>query len=179
MARLLASLWRICLLRAGPQDLPYSPRLSHGLVLLGLGIDLLFVRYAGEGESSLARTLFSLVLLLVLPWLLLAWRERSPRYAQTLAAFAGTGVLFRLFFIPIALQALRMPPLLEGQAPTPGQSLVTLAAFFAVGWRLAIEGHIWRHALDWPRYAGLALAAALFVAELALARWWFPLEGAP
>ena len=170
---LLRLMLELCLLRRGPQDLPHSPALAQGLVLLGVGVDLLLLRWLDEGDDPLLQIACSLGLLLVLPWILLALRQRTERYVQTLSAFAGTGILFSLVYVPIALKSAALPPPVAGQAPSGEQLLIAWAALLVVGWKLAINGHIWRHALDWPRAAGLLLAVGLFLAEVGLMRSLF------
>ena len=63
MSRLLALLLGICLLRRGPQDLPYSLRLTQGLLLLAIGVDLLALRLMGDDPNALGRGAVSLGLL--------------------------------------------------------------------------------------------------------------------
>lgn len=172
----LLQLWRICLLRAGPQDLPYSLALTRGLVLLNVGADLIFVTLVEAGSNDSARIGLSLLLLLGLPWLMLNARGLPARYAQTLAAFAGTGVIFAFAILPIAIYAADMPrPDLE-VAPTREQLLISWLSLGLFGWKLAINGHIWKHALDWPRVGGLVLALGVFLLELGVIR---ALVGAP
>lgn len=176
MNSLLRLLWRICLLRAGPQDLPYSPALTRGLVVLGVGADLIFVSLVDASPHDAARMVLSLALLLGLPWLLLASRGLLPRYAQTLAAFAGTGMIFTLVFLPLALFAVDLPRPDSGVAPTREQLLVGWLSLGLFGWKLALNGHLWKHALDWPRAGGLLLALGLFLLEIGVMRALF---GAP
>ena len=170
---LLRLILDLCLLRRGPQDLPHARALTQGLVLLGVGVDLVLVRWIDAGDDGMARIAFSLALLLVLPWIGLSMRGRPERYLQTLAAFAGTGIVFTLAFLPIALKAVDMPPPVADQAPTREQLIIGWTTLALVGWKLAINGHIWRHALDWPRAGGLLLAAGLFIIEIGLMRALF------
>lgn len=169
LARLLIDL---CLLRRGPQDLPYSPGLTRNLVLFGLLCDVLYVA-ALEVENAAPRVALGLAMALGLPYVLLAWRRRSERYAQTLGALVGTGVLFTAIFLPLALWA-------SQHAPEPGVETLTteqIAAGWMVlgllGWKLAVNGHILRQALDLPRSAGLALALGWFLLEFNLDRLLF------
>lgn len=173
MMSILRQLWRICLLRAGPQDLPFSPALTRGLVVLGVGADLVFVSLLEAAQHDLARVGLSLALLLVLPWLLLASRGMQARYAQTLAAFAGTGVLFTLAFLPLALQAVDLPRPDPNVTPTREQLVVGWLSIGLFVWKLALNGHIWKHALDWPRAGGVLLALGIFLLELGLMRALF------
>lgn len=173
MTRLLALFVELCLLRRGPQDLPYSPRLTRGLLWLAVGADLLALQLFGDDPNALARSVFSLALLLGLPWLLLHWRGQPARYAQTLAAFLGSGLLFTVAMLPLLLAVEALPPPVPDA--TPGSHVaLRVALFVLLGWKLAINGHVWRHALDWPRAAGLPFAIALFIAEVALVRRFFP-----
>jgi hypothetical protein len=169
LARLLLD---ICLLRRGPQELPYSLPLVRGLVValaaLKLGSALLL-----EIPEPFLRTLLSLALLLSLPWLLLAIRGHRPRYLQTLAAFAGTGLLFSLLFLPVAWIAAGVPAVDPGAPPLPAQVALGWLTLALLGWKLAINGHILRHAMDWPRLPALLLALALFLIEFGVFRTLF------
>lgn len=173
MKHLLRLLLEVCLLRRGPQDLPYSIPMTRGLVLLGVGADLLFVSMVEAGNDGLARIALSLALLMAVPWMLLGTRRLHARYAQTLAAFAGTGVLFTLAFLPIAIKAAELPlPNLE-VPPTREQLTIGWLTLGLVGWKLAINGSIWKHALDWPRAGGLLLAVGVFLLEVGVMRALF------
>lgn len=173
MIRLLRLLLQLCLFRLAPQDLPYSPRLAQGLVLLGVGVNLLFVRLLDAGDGAPARIALSLALLLGLPWLLLSLRRRLPRYVQTLTAFAGSGLLFLLVLLPLAQPIANLPPPTPGVAPSATQALISLLSLALLVWKIAINAHIWRHALDWPRGGAVLLAVGLFLFELALVRMLF------
>lgn len=174
MNRLLRLLLQLCLFRLAPQDLPYSPRLAQGLVLLGAGLSLLFVRLRDTDDGGPGRITLSLLLLLGLPWLLLRLRQRLPRYTQTLTAFAGTGVLFMLVLLPLVQPLARLPPPAPGSIPTASHVMVWLLSMGLLAWKIAINAHIWRHALDWPRGGAVLLAIGLLVLELAVAQALFP-----
>lgn len=172
MNPLLKQLVEICLLRRGPQDLPYSIPLTRGLVAVGVGLDLIYAALL-DLPQPLPRILLSLALLLALPWLLLNLRQRRERYVQTLAALAGTSLLFTVVFLPLALFAAGLPPIVPDVAPTPGQLLFGWLTLGLVGWKLAVNGHILRQALDWPYLSALLLAFALFLLEIGLDRMLF------
>ncbi len=172
MAPLVKLLVDLCLLRRGPQDMPYSPVLTRNLVLLGLLCDLVYVA-ALEVDNAAPRVGLGLAMALGLPYLMLAWRRRGERYAQTLGALVGTGVLFTVLFLPVALWA-------RQHAPAPGVETLTteqIAAGWLVlgllGWKLAVNGNILRQALDLPRTAGLALALGWFLIEFNIDRLLF------
>jgi hypothetical protein len=173
MQALLRLLVDICLLRRGPQDIPCSPELARGLVLgfaaLKIGTALML-----DIPEPFLRTLLSLALLLALPWVLLAIRGHRPRYLQTLTAFAGTGLLFSLLFLPFFLLAASTPPMQAGATPEPAQLALGWLSLALLGWKLVINGHILRHALDWPNIPALLLALALFLIEFGVFRTVFP-----
>jgi hypothetical protein len=170
MNRLFRLLLQLCLFRLAPQDLPYSPRLAQGLVLLGVGINLLFVRMLDAGAGAAGRIALSLALLLGLPWLLLSLRRRLPRYTQTLTALAGSGVLFLLALLPLAQPIASLPPPSATSVPSTAHVVISLLSLLLLLWKLAINAHIWRHALDWPRGGAIVLTLGLFLFELALVR---------
>lgn len=173
----MPSLWSLllglCLLRRGPQDLPYSPPLTRNLVLFALAVDVLYVGLL-DVPDPWPRLLFSLAFGLAMPWLLLRWRGRAARYAQTLGALAGSGALFTLAFLPLALWTRQYAGLPDsGVEPTSEQMLAGWLVLLLLGWRLAVSGHILRHALDLPRWAGATVAIGLFLTEFSLDRHLF------
>ncbi|HET6602821.1 MAG TPA: hypothetical protein VFG21_01195 [Xanthomonadaceae bacterium] len=170
MARLLRQLFAICLLRAGPQELPYSLRLTRGLVLASIGMDVLAAWLLGVGQGLLPRLALSLALLLGAPWLLLKWRQRSNRYLQTLAALVGTGLLLTVVALPLAMLVQSYPPPDSGQMLSPAQIGVAWLTLLLLGWKVLINAHIFRHSLDVPMAGGALVAVGLLVIELGLAR---------
>ena len=171
MSTLLRLLWDLCRLRIGPQDLPYSVGLARALVLSSLSVDLLYAALLGAGEALLPRLLLSTLVLLGAPWLLLAWRSRQPRYVQTLSALAGSGLLFKLAMLPLALAILGQPVPSTPEQLAPAQVLVGWLTLALLSWRLVVTGHVLRHALDLRLGLGVLLALSVFALELLLAQW--------
>ena len=160
----------LALLRAGPQDLPYSPVLTRNLVGLCL---LLGVLYAGllDVAEAPSRLALSLGLLLALPWVLLQWRGRGERYPQTLAALAGIDALFTAAFLPIAWVAKQNLPIEPGADLDPGQAAMGWLVLALFGWKLMINGSIFKHALELPHALGVLLALSWFAIEFGLDYW--------
>ncbi|MGY6518831.1 MAG: hypothetical protein ACXIUZ_08955 [Lysobacteraceae bacterium] len=169
MPELAARVRDLCLFRIGPQDLPYSlpdARLLSALLMLLAGVGL-----AGHGVAvvdMLPRLLLALAFLLLPAWLLLRLRGRPERYVQTLTAIAGVGVLYNLLVLPLAM-------LVQGADPrsSPVAGLLAWLVIALTFWRIAVSGHIWRHALDIPFAFGALLASVLFMAQILLVRWLF------
>ncbi len=173
MKSLLSQLIDLCLLRRGPQDLPFSPILARNLIIAGVALDLLYASLL-DFPQALPRIALSLAMLLAAPWLLLSVRQRRERYLQTLTALAGSSLIVAAVSLPLALYSADLPPLLPGATPTPGQLAFGWLSLILVSWKLVINSHIYRHALDWPRFSAMLLAFGLFVFELGLDQMLMP-----
>jgi hypothetical protein len=167
MQRLPRQILDICLLRAGPQDMPYSMPLTRLLVIALAAVELAYALIL-EIPDPLPRVGLSMVMLLAAPWVLLGLRARRERYLQTLAALAGAGLLFTLAFLPLALLAADVPEPVPEVAPQARYVLLGWLALLMIGWKLMINAHIYRHAMDWPRFPAMLLVVALFLIEFGL-----------
>ena len=179
MNSLVAILFDICRRRSGPQDLPYSTALLRGLVIAATGVEILLSLVVREHFDSPARLVFSLVLALGLPWLLLHWRGHGERTVQTLCALVGVGLVFALLLAPLAWLARDVPLPSEAVPPTPSQVFVSVLALMLVGWKLMTDAHIWRHALDWPFAGGVLVALGMLFLEIGLVQMLFSPGGSP
>ncbi|HXK56931.1 MAG: hypothetical protein KDI74_05210 [Gammaproteobacteria bacterium] len=158
MGRLLNVFVDICLLRAGPQDLPGS----HFLVLLTASLSLLtgtlvIVGTFGSLDTALAAQLLDILLLLGLLRLVLQLTGKSARFPQTASALFGSGVLINLVTMPLQLL---------GSADSPASSGGGLSGLFYLAlviWALVIVGHIIRHTLEIRIAAGIAIALGYFL----------------
>jgi hypothetical protein len=171
---LLRQLLDVCLLRLGPQDLPYSPSATAGAFAVLLAFQIVSGIATAASAGLIAARLAVTVLLLagVTTWLLRS-RGMGNRTAQTVLAQAGTGVLFSLAMLPAALALMpyveAMQPQAGTPAPVPGQAMVpALAALVLFVWKLRVDASIWRQALDLRPPSALLLAIGLVLAELFL-----------
>ena len=170
MGALLRQLLGVCLLRSGPQDLPYSPALMRATLAALLALQAAIGLATGSAGSTIVVRLGVTLLLLagVTPWLL-GLRGLHNRTAQTLLAQAGAGLLFSLAMLPAALALL--PHMIEregGGAASPEAMLPALAMLVLFVWKLRVDASIWGHALDLQRPRALLLAVVLVAAELFL-----------
>ncbi len=168
--RLIADLMR---LRAGPQDVPYSPPRLVRIALLALAVDLFAAYQLDVGPAPTPRFIVAFALTFVLPWLLLTWRGRHARYVQTMLALLGTGIVFSLLFLPLASWALSSGLIEVGTTPNPRQALFAWLILALVVWKVVVTASIWRHALDWPLPAGVGIALMLFMVEFGIDRLLF------
>jgi hypothetical protein len=159
MSRLIRLWFEICLLRAGPQDLPYSRELL-GLAMAGY-IMVSFL-LSLPAYSTLVAALLALVdsalLVVFAATALYAWGKLA-RLNQTLTALSGTGMLLGLFALPVLQLLSPDQPAVE---PSPLGGLLWLVMF---GWNLVVVAHIMRHALS----AGFLVAAGIAILYTLLA----------
>ncbi|MEZ5581591.1 MAG: hypothetical protein R3F37_01305 [Candidatus Competibacteraceae bacterium] len=161
----------ICLLRKGPQDVPASTALLQlslalyaisGLVLLLATLDLI---------SAFTLVTLDLGLLVGLTYGVLNLLGRGPRFAQTLTALAGTGVLLELIAWPLAMW-IGQASIRQETAALPGLLYLVL-----LGWNIVIIGHILRHALSITLAFGVLYAFGYLLSFWVLSDWLVPATG--
>jgi hypothetical protein len=166
VAALLREVLEVCLLRRGPQDLPFSPPAVAGFTAALIGLQLAFAAYYDSGPMAmLARALVTLLILFGATQGLLRFRGMENRAIQTLLALAGTSLLFALVMMPLALV---MRPYLGDKDPPGYLMLFALAAVFTFFWKLRVEAAIWRQSLEIPVSAAYLLTLALLLGEALL-----------
>lgn len=159
LGRLLNVFVDICLLRAGPQDLPGSSFLLMVTALLSLLTGtLVVVGTFGSLGAALAAQSLDILLLLGLLKLLLQINSKPARFQQTAIALLGTGVLINLVAMPLQLIAPGDP------SANVATELSGLLYLFLLVWALVIVGHIIRHAIEIKLANGIALALIYFLA---------------
>ena len=161
----------ICLLRAGPQDLPASQfllALTAGLYLF-TGVALILVDYSLL--DSLGQVLLDVGLLGVVTYILLSLRRHPRRFVQTYSALMGTGTLLNLGAAPLLLG------IHAAETYGAGMGLFGLLWFVLIIWSMLVTGHIFQHALEVPLFAGILVAMCYMVAILTLTGHLFPVEG--
>ncbi|MGD8346622.1 MAG: hypothetical protein PVI83_05220 [Lysobacterales bacterium] len=155
MGRQLFPLLEMMRLRSGPQDLPASPGIT--LLLAALYITSGFVAGGVLDEADYGeRTLVSVALQFIVAGILLNVRGLQSRLLQTVAALAGTGLLFGLASIGILSW-------INPEQPQAGLAVSYLGLFL---WSLAVDGHIYRNALSIRLGTGVLLAVTVFAINL-------------
>ena len=166
-----AQVANLCRFRGGPQDLPHQPGLLIALLVASVALDLGSAALLDLGESALGRSLFSTALLLVLCWIALAIRGLRNRYVQTATALIVCSMVFSMLIVPIAM--------LLGEPATPEQTLTpmqTLLAWLGLGvlvWKISVDAHNMRQAIDASFWIGFALVLSWSIADFALGRVLF------
>ncbi|MBI5462226.1 MAG: hypothetical protein HY941_08595 [Gammaproteobacteria bacterium] len=135
---MLWKLLEICLLRAGPQDLPGAPRLL-ALTLSGYFlVDVLISRLSFNLSAAIGVSALDVLLLAAFAQLLLRGVSKPERFNQTLAAMAGTGQLLGLVALPL------IHGLSVAQASGEPATALAMAWLAVLVWSLLVLGHILR-----------------------------------
>ena len=142
MSRLIRLWFDICLLRAAPQDLPYSRELL-GLAIAGYTLVSFLLSLPASSPLVAAQlALVDSALLVVFAATTLYLSGKFSRLNQTLTALSGTGMLLGLFALPVI--QLLSPNQTTGEL-SPLAGLLWLVMF---GWNLVVVAHIMRHSLS-------------------------------
>ena len=157
MGSILARITDILRLRSGPQNMPagWMPAITLSLAYIAQGfwVDRIF----NEAEAS-PRSLLAITVQFLIIAALLNIKKLKSRLPQTLTTLAGAGLFFG--FLSIFLIHLADP-----EAIQPLLALVWLALFL---WSLAVDAHIYRHALSITMSLGILLAVLIFAATFIL-----------
>jgi len=154
MLRFLDTIWRIALLRAGPQDLPGGAAAPAFSIAMFICI-LVIARLADDRAAGFSDLLVSIAVPLVAAGAILGLRRAMPRFNQTVAALFGTGALISLVNLPLWFFS---------QVPLPAPLVVL--ALVALFWSLAVDGHVWRNSLNCSFAAGLMVAVLILCLQM-------------
>ena len=135
-------------LRSGPQDLPYSPRLLAGLVMVELVLDLVTAQIMATPETAVSplRTIVAAALTLLALYAVLAVGKKAGRFVQTATAWVAVKLFFELITLPM-VSLVGHPPATP-EALTLVQGLLTFPMIGALIWWLMAATNVIRHALE-------------------------------
>lgn len=158
MLALIKLFFDICRLRTSPADVPASQFLAlicvAAYAVSGFAISLLGQR-AGNALISIAVDLGMMIGLLYLGlWV----RDLRPRLLQSVSALTGTGTIFSLLGLPVILWL--------QQDPETISTLGSILLLALIVWNIAVIGHILRHALDLPTWAGMGISVVYVYTSL-------------
>lgn len=139
----------ICLLRAAPQQLPFSWELLGLTVIASVGLGYPAMLAYGATSNPVPELTLSLVFTLAFVYAVLAFRGFKTRFVQTASAIFGTDAIITLVALPVLHAA---------STGATHDSLTLLAIAGVVIWNLLVMGHILRHALSLPLPGGILVA---------------------
>jgi hypothetical protein len=157
------------LLRRAPQDDALSYPALVVALLAYLCVDLLQAAGSSVWNVALAMTLMDTLVMVAFTWVVLLLAGRSARLVQTLTALAGTGALLGLVGLPLVLQAASAHQAADGPSASTVIGWLTLLA-----WSIAVQAHIFRHALSTRYGIGLIVAGLHTVLAINLLEAFFP-----
>lgn len=145
-------------MRMGPQDLPAGTAALILAMLLYLLATSLTILLGQPPDNAAGVLILAMLLPLVLVRIVLTLRGKPERWAQTLTALFGTSAILTAVNLPLVA-------MVGADEPTAMAALMSLAVFI---WSIAVDAHIWRHALNASFAAGLAVTVVLFAVTLFL-----------
>ena len=157
MNSFLVNLVNMLRLRGGPQNIPASWGLMIFLVSAYL-VQNLITSQQLEDENAAAKILVSICLQVVVLAGLLYWRRRMERFAQTLSALAGVGIVFNTITWGLLTQS----------DPTLNQPLLALTWFAVFIWSLFVDAHIYRNSLSVTLSLGMLITVLTLAASYTL-----------
>jgi hypothetical protein len=170
MLQLINVFWAICRLKAGPQDLPSGQYLMISAILAGIIIDSFatstFMSELSDFDVVRIVSVYNLVLLTAV-YLLLKLVGYAGRGLQTVTAIAGCGFFISLILLPSLLMI--------GSAE---EQVNSLAIFILIDnvWRIAINAHIFRHALSINLLMAMILSLSYFIFGILVGDFLLPMS---
>jgi hypothetical protein len=141
-------------LRSGPHDLPAATGLAFLLAFV-YALQGIVTDRALDGTDAAPRSLLAIAVQLGAISALLKARRQAVRIPQTISALAGTGFIFGALAYALLSQA-------QPGQPQPGLATAYLGLFV---WSLAVDAHIYRHALSLKMSLGVLVAVLIFGAN--------------
>ena len=154
-------------LRGGPQDLSASWSLTIFLVTAYL-LQNLITGQQLEDDNAAAKSLVAMSLQFVVLTGLLYWRRHMERFAQTLSALAGVGIVFNTLTWALLTQS----------DPVLNQPVLALIWFAVFIWSLFVDANIYRHSLSVDLSVGMLITVLTLAASYVLIEMLF-LVGSP
>jgi len=150
----LKLIFRLCLLRAGPQDMPASygwlGASLFGYTLLSVFNVLPLYRWG----DALGQAVVETAVLIAWTYGALMLAHHPQRLVQTLIAVAAAGTVMGILLTP------QVYTLFRAEASGTAAPFTSFAYLLTVAWTLAVFGRIFQHALD-LRQAWLGIMVAL------------------
>jgi len=148
--KLFKLLFEICRFQANPQDLPSSYLLKFLAIASYALVSLISALLSQAPAFALLSVFVDTAMLLGLGYGGLWVRNLSGRTTQTITALAGTGALIGLVGMPVLAW-------IQHTANNP-PVLATSMLLALIIWNVGVVGHILRHALSLPIWAGMGIS---------------------
>ena len=157
----------ILLLKAAPQDLPYSTSLMARVIFLYLVSGMIVVGGLVEPGLALGRMLLNIGITMFFSHVLLTSLNLKSRFVQTITAIIGTGIVFNLLAWPILIYG-------DVEETSAAMQILSLIVLMLISWEILVSAHIFRNALNTKMPQAIMLSMALFFISLTLSQLLFP-----
>jgi hypothetical protein len=153
--QLLKIFLNICLFRAKPEQIPFSPFLMLLAIISYILADMWVSLVHQSVSKAILVVTVETAMLLGFTYAGLWIRDFPNRLVKTVTAVAGTSAIFTLGRYP-------WMTLLQSQ-PKGHISIASLFIMALMIWNVAVLGHILRSALNLPSWAGAGIAVLYFI----------------
>jgi len=160
MSEVVKTLFDICLLRKGPEDLPCDTTLMLALIGVGLVVSfwlgLMIHDLQIAGLSSVAGLFFSFIFTKILLF------KKPERFTQTFCAMQGTVTLINLLSVPVTY------PLTKEGLDGSFVTLFGLLSFALFIWIVIVYGFIFSRAISTLLGYGVAISVCYALLSIIL-----------
>lgn len=167
MHALIFRFFDICMLRAGPQDLPASAFLLRVVLALNILVGILVSFPLSGFERAAMEVTFETALLGILLYAGLQWRGLTARFTQMFIALMGTGIILGVLMMPVVYQLVAAS---VSKEPALMTALVWAGLLF---WSITVFAHILRHGFNIHFAYAFALAIGYILLFNGLSNWIF------
>lgn len=159
MSRWINFFFNVCLFKAAPQDAPASKTVEYSALLgywaAGVALTMFGQPFIQAVIVATIQTLISVFFLHLVLWI----RGNPERIVQTITAFAGSGIIIVIAAFPLI--AWYQPEMEAG-------TVLQFLGLLLIIWQTVVVGHILRHALDVPVFAGIGIALVYMYLSFAI-----------
>lgn len=167
MQALIFRFFDICMLRAGPQDLPASVFLLRLVLALYIIVGILLSLPVSGFERAAMEVIFETALLGILLYAILQWRGLTARFTQMFIALMGTGIILGVLMMPVVYQLVAAS---VSKEPALMAALVWGGLLF---WSITVFAHILRHGFAIHIAYAFALAIGYMLLFNQISSWIF------
>lgn len=166
----LLKLLSLLFLKAAPQDLPHSSRLTLQLLLAYVFSGLVVLQTTLSPDDLFAGILLGLFVQYAFVYLVLQSLSKGARFLQTFCAVLAVGIFFNLLLWPMFLV------LSDTSIDDATKSTMSFLFLMLISWEVLVKAHIFRHALEMKMFSAMALSFSLLFISVALSQLLFPAE---
>lgn len=169
MKALWSSLWSICRMSRGPEELPQSLSLLLLVLMLGagMGIGLQLLDKPDALQLALGVTALAIALDALVLGALVLFKQTQDRYVQGLTAIYGSDFLISLISLPLAVAGMYF-------SKVPWLPVLVFAQMLLVGWSLGVRAFIYHRTLRVGVLLANMLSLTLFLLTVFIIVKLFP-----